>query len=231
MILFILNIYLAQSVSAQSKPVFKKNRIKPIEVALPDKPANIESNLWNSTPTSDQFSTQKKTGGVRIEDIVEPVADYHYASFGNSDPFVPPLLAAPQIHKIVESKSILSPLQKYPASELKISGVWETDEGEWKALVMTRDGEGIVVRKADPFGDKDGKITNISEEGLNIREYVKSLDGTREMKEFKILLSAASVSPEQGSIQPVQLIERFQDSNPVKDQIKKDIVIPQKEKL
>lgn len=179
------------SLYAEAKKQTKNNRIVPIEVELPKKPAHSNNDLWSSTPVLEHVVTDKNKG-VRIEDIVDVSSDYHYASFGNADPFVPPLLAAPQNKQPTVSKQILSPLQNYPSNQIKISGVWQTDEGEWKALAMTKEGEGIIVRKADPFGDKDGRITSIGEDGINIREYTKNLDGTREANESKIFLLSSS---------------------------------------
>ncbi len=226
MMFLFLPFLLIKALVADPKVSPRNNRIKPIEESLPKKPAQQSSTLWESTPVSEHVISENPGKGYRIDDITEPKTDYHYASFGNPDPFIPPLLAAPTIVQANILKPIVSPLQNFPSSSLKVSGVWETDDGEWKALVMTKDGEGIVARQADPFGDKDGKIVNINEEGLTIREYIKNLDGTREVKEAKFLLSTATPSAAQWGtpgmsgapgMQSTDAVERFKNPNSEND--------------
>jgi Tfp pilus assembly protein PilP len=134
------------------------------------------------------------TGGVRIEDIVEPPSDYHYASFGRSDPFVPPMphFEAIEGERLVDNLEIpiVSPLQRYAISSLNVVGIWQTAAGERKAMILTPEGrsQGIVVKVGDPIGDRGGKIMDIGTEDITVREFSLAPDGTRQFEDRKMLI-------------------------------------------
>lgn len=130
---------------------------------------------------------------ARVEDIVEPSADYHYAGFGKADPFQPPLTIKAIVPDAVEIP-IVSPLQRYPLKELKLVGVWARSPGERKALVMTPGMEGIIVRVGDLAGSGGGKVMSIDEGSVLVREFLIANDGTRQFSDVRLVFDAGNKS-------------------------------------
>ena len=87
---------------------------------------------------------QEVTKGLRVEDVVEPPTEYHYAAFGKPDPFVAPMLARESLvaSSIVSGLEvpIVSPLQRHEINELSLVGIWQLRSGERKALILTPHG-------------------------------------------------------------------------------------------
>jgi Tfp pilus assembly protein PilP len=155
---------------------------------------------WSSFVDSSEESTAKEiTKGVRVEDIVEPPSDYHYASFGKPDPFVPPLLPpAPAPDKGAGPSSlevpIVSALQRYSIDNLLIVGIWQHSNGDRKALILTpsgsdQGGQGVIVRAGDPIGNRGGKILAIANDFIAVREFFLAPDGIRQYEDRRMLMT------------------------------------------
>ena len=161
-------------------------------------PANWDSysDLKHNTSVAKEV-----TNGVRVEDIVEPPTDYHYASFGKSDPFSPPVVVrdaviAPEAASALEIP-LVSPLQRYPLESMQLVGIWQLKSGERKAMVMVREGTGlasvgVIVKTGDLMGSSGGKIIGIGDDFVNVREFTLALDGTRRFEDKQLLLSKRS---------------------------------------
>lgn len=150
-------------------------------------------NSWESAPREimKEGVVLRDAFSVRVEDIVEPSLDYHYATFGYADPFVPALVAEKSESKRDAETPLVSPLQRYALQDLKVSGVWISNDRVWKALIMTPKGEGIIAKVNDPIANLEGKIIAINDEGIKVREYRTNSDGTREIFDSKVSMSPA----------------------------------------
>lgn len=129
---------------------------------------------------------------ARVEDIVEPSADYHYAGFGKADPFQPPFAIKAIVPDAVEIP-IVSPLQRFALKDLKLVGVWARSSAERKALVMTPTMEGIIVKVGDLVGSGGGKVMSISESAVLVREFLIANDGTRQFSDVRLIFADKTV--------------------------------------
>ena len=165
------------------------------------------------------------TKGVRVEDIVEPPAEYHFASFGKQDPFIPPLL--PTTTKPGETSAtagslevpIVSALQRYSLDSLLVVGIWQLSNGDRKAMVLTPPGEsgggqGIIVKAGDPIGNRGGRILAIGSEFLTVREFYLAPDGTRQFEDRRLPMTVTPADQrparlvfKPGEIKPKQVFE------------------------
>jgi Tfp pilus assembly protein PilP len=174
---------------------------KPVKVA---NVGGILQTVWDSVSTEPDVS-REITQGIKVEDVVEQNSGYNYRST-RDDPFIPPILIkerAPSKPVTGIEIAIVSPLQMYSLSELKISGIWVSDDQLWKALVMTPKGEGIITKEGDPIGSGGGRIVAIRDEGIRAREFTIKRDGTREYKDTMMAITAledAAVQNTGGSI-------------------------------
>ncbi len=130
---------------------------------------------------------------ARVEDIVEPSADYHYAGFGKADPFQPPYAIRAIVPDAIEIP-IVSPLQRFALKDLKLVGVWARSSGDRKALVMTPTMEGIIVKVGDLVGSGGGKVMSISESAVLVREFLIANDGTRQFSDVRLIFTDKTVS-------------------------------------
>jgi Tfp pilus assembly protein PilP len=150
---------------------------------------------WDSTPTK---STVDMGNSVKIREIVEPSGEYSYASFGRPDPFVAPAAlmdpganegATPAFVPEGSEIKIVSPLQRYPLSDLNVKGVWQLSSGETRAVILTPKGEGVVVKEGDPISS--GKVLSIKREQLTARLYRLRSDGVREYEDVAMKIGGA----------------------------------------
>ncbi|HET9239961.1 MAG TPA: pilus assembly protein PilP [Oligoflexus sp.] len=150
---------------------------------------------WDSTPTK---STVDMGNSVKIREIVEPSGEYTYASFGRPDPFMAPAAlmdpganagATPAFTPEGSEIKIVSPLQRYPLSDLNVKGVWQLSSGETRAVILTPKGEGVVVKEGDPISS--GKVLSIKREQLTVRLYRLRADGVREYEDVGMKIGGA----------------------------------------
>lgn len=150
---------------------------------------------WDSTPTK---SNVDMGNSVKIREIVEPSGEYSYASFGRPDPFTAPAAlmdpganagATPPFTPEGSEIKIVSPLQRYPLSDLNVKGVWQLSSGETRAVILTPKGEGVVVKEGDPISS--GKVLSIKREQLTVRLYRLRSDGVREYEDVAMKIGGA----------------------------------------
>jgi len=130
-------------------------------------------------------------GGLTIEEIIEPVVDYNYASFDKEDPFIAPYIKKQKpewSESSVKETPIISVLQEFELSELKVVGIWQGDKGERKSLIMAGTTEAVVTRVGDPIGRRSGKILAIGENSLIVREMRYGPDGTAQYEDIDMPL-------------------------------------------
>ncbi|RYZ73903.1 MAG: hypothetical protein EOP09_01220, partial [Proteobacteria bacterium] len=133
---------------------------------------------------------------LKVKDIIEPTSEYTYASFGKPDPFT----MSPGLRK-VEAKlvenapieeqtpgskeiTVTSPLQAYPLSALAVKGVWQTAEGEFRAVIATPKKEGVIIKIGDPISS--GKVLGIERDTILVRLYKLRKDGVREYEDSRM---------------------------------------------
>jgi Tfp pilus assembly protein PilP len=150
---------------------------------------------WDSTPTK---AAVDMGNSVKIREIVEPSGEYSYASFGRSDPFTAPATlmnpgtnagANPVFTPEGSEIKIVSPLQRYPLSDLNVKGVWQLSSGETRAVIITPKGEGVVVKEGDPISF--GKVLSIKRQHLIVRLYRLRSDGVREYEDVGMKIAGA----------------------------------------
>lgn len=171
------------------------------------------------------------TGGVRVEDIVEPTAEYHFASFGKGDPFSPPpeqpkgsssmifrpaddaarLSSAATREEVLKSK-----LQRYKLDELKIVGMWRAEGESRKALILTPEGQGVTVQENDPI-TPGGKIARIEKDRLVVRMYSIDIDGTQKSRDEFLAFTKGREAEDTGKIvmRPGKEAEFISDRRPL----------------
>ncbi|MBP9706155.1 MAG: pilus assembly protein PilP [Oligoflexales bacterium] len=154
---------------------------------------------WTNYQTNDEQNIEdieKKnlaknlTGGILIEEIIEPSEGYNYAVFNRSDPFVPPYLKQRSLEDAEEP--IVSVLQLHDLASLTVNGVWRSQQGDPKALIMTKNKEGVIVSLNDPVGNKNGKVVAIADQAVTIRQFSYSGDGSRQFEDFELALQTVS---------------------------------------
>ncbi len=157
-----------------------------------------EEQAWDSSIGYEDASriALDVTNGIRIKDIVQPSAEYHFASFGRPDPFLPQIrLNRKESKNLKESDpgyeeiQVTSILQKYSIADLVVVGIWSPKNAAKKALVSTPVGEGVVVQMGDSIGMKAGKVIAISDDSVSVREFEISFDGTRQFQDLKLWIS------------------------------------------
>ncbi|RZA23830.1 MAG: hypothetical protein EOP10_11665 [Proteobacteria bacterium] len=136
------------------------------------------------------------TSGLKVKDIIEPTSEYTYASFGKPDPFTMSHSLRKIEAKIVENTpveeqapgskeiTVTSPLQAYPLSVLTVKGVWQTAEGEFRAVIITPKKEGIIIKIGDPISS--GKVLGIERDNILVRLYKLRKDGVREYEDSRM---------------------------------------------
>jgi Tfp pilus assembly protein PilP len=158
---------------------------------------------WESYTGNQSTVARDVTGGMRVEDIVEPLNDYAYAAFGKADPFIAPYFRQKNIDFSLDVP-IVSVLQTFELKDLQIAGIWQSYGGERKALMMTLDKKiGVEIVKGDPIGRKAGKVMEIRPESVVVREYYITRDGTREFEDVELLLPNEFSGKVEGTTMPV----------------------------
>ena len=140
----------------------------------------------SSTENSD---TEDLDGSIdlTINDIEEQTFKaYKFSLLDDEDPFVPNVQITDfelEVESSQSSQNIIGyveELQRFPISDLLLSGVWETD-GEFKALVITPDNKGHIVSVGDYLGVDSGKILAITKKGIKIRKISYDSDLNRQI--------------------------------------------------
>lgn len=138
--------------------------------------------------------------GVRVEDIIEPSADYRYSGARRKNPFIPEIILSggPVGRQRELSPSdveipIVSPLQAFTVKELAVIGVWETDDRVWKALIATPANHGIEAKLGDPIGNSGGRIMSITPDAVIVREFSVRVDGTREYRDTPLRMGSDAI--------------------------------------
>jgi len=133
---------------------------------------------------------KKKEGTAIVAEKKEPEkmeeAEFSYNPVGKPDPFKPFL----QLTSVREGSrsGILTPLQKYDISQLKLVAIISSPEGNI-ALVEDATGKGYFLKKGTFIGKNDGKITKILKDKVIIEEVYQDIFGQTKLNEISLFLN------------------------------------------
>lgn len=188
--------------STEAKTSVKAGDVKQVSATLKD------GETWDSAATRyDQSDPAKSvTKGVRVEDIIEPTIDYRYSSARRKNPFIPEVILSGKAARQRELSPndveipIVSPLQAFAVARLAVIGVWETDNGIWKALIRTPATQGIEAKLGDPIGNSGGRLMTINPDSVVVREFSVRSDGTREYRDIPMYMGSDLPSVNQDQV-------------------------------
>lgn len=134
-----------------------------------DEDEDEESSESSDSPSESESVSQSSS--LDIRDI-----EYEFSMGGKEDPFVPSVTAMHFNLKVSKSpvqsmtrpkEYALSELQKYKLSELKVVGVWKSEEA-YKALITTPK-TAVIAQVGDFIGERNGKIVEIDSRNILVR--------------------------------------------------------------
>jgi type IV pilus assembly protein PilP len=122
---------------------------------------------------------------------VVPYTPVEYAAFDLTDPFKPRKIEPPKGATIAggiqpDVNRRREPLEAYPLEALKMVGVLK--QKGFFALVKTPDNNLFQVRNGNFLGQNFGRITEISDTAIKLREIVQDSNGNWEEKDQTLLL-------------------------------------------
>jgi type IV pilus assembly protein PilP len=117
--------------------------------------------------------------------VVHPYEPFEYAAFDLIDPFVPRKIEAPKPQGIPGALQPpkdhrKGPLEAFPLENLKMVGTLQQRNNVF-ALIKTPDNNLYRVKTGDFMGQNFGRITDINESALKLKELIQ--DGGNEWKE------------------------------------------------
>jgi len=120
---------------------------------------------------------------------VKPYEPFEYAAFDLIDPFVPRKIEPPKFAKAdprqPDPNRRKGPLEAFPLENLKMVGTL-SQKREVFALIKTPDNNLYRVRAGDFMGQNFGRITDISESAVKLKELIQ--DSGNDWKEEERLL-------------------------------------------
>lgn len=116
---------------------------------------------------------------------VRPYEPFEYAAFDLTDPFVPRKIEAPKTSNIPgalqpPANHRKGPLEAFPLENLKMVGTLQQHKSVY-ALIKTPDNNLYRVKTGDFMGQNFGRIIDINESALKLKELVQ--DSGNEWKE------------------------------------------------
>ena len=161
-----------------------KTEVKSIKVGNDEGDKNDENK--NVSASKQPMNGIDVSDDIDINDIVQPVKTYYYAAYGKPDPFVPPRNEIQNQED--EEIPILSTLQEFSLDELNVVGIWQLEDSTRKALILTPDNEGVIVKIDDYVGNQGGKIVAIDPDLIKVREFITIEDGTQQFDDKELHL-------------------------------------------
>jgi len=122
---------------------------------------------------------------------VKPYRPVEYAAFDLTDPFKPRKIEPPKGATLAggvqpDVNRRREPLEAYPLEALKMVGVLK--QRGFFALVKTPDNNLFQVKSGNYLGQNFGRITEISDAAIKLREIVQDSNGNWEEKDQTLLL-------------------------------------------
>jgi type IV pilus assembly protein PilP len=121
--------------------------------------------------------TQPKTG--EAGGTMASSVGFIYDPVGRRDPFRSFILDRLR----EDDEAIKGPLEEYDLSQLEVAGmVWRGDKR--RALVIDPSGQGYVVEEGDKIGKNDGRVLEIEDSLMRVREEYVDAYGEKTTKEI-----------------------------------------------
>lgn len=122
---------------------------------------------------------------------VQPYVPVEYAAFDLTDPFKPRKIEPPKGTTVAggvqpDVNRRREPLEAYPLEALKMVGILK--QKGYFALVKTPDNNLFQVKSGNYLGQNFGRITEISDASIKLREIVQGSSGNWEEKDQTLLL-------------------------------------------
>lgn len=122
---------------------------------------------------------------------VKPYSPVEYAAFDLTDPFKPRKIEPPKGSAVAgglqpDVNRRREPLEAYPLEALKMVGILK-QKGSF-GLVKTPDNNLFQVKTGNYLGQNFGRITEVSDTAIKLREIVQDSNGNWEEKDQTLLL-------------------------------------------
>lgn len=96
---------------------------------------------------------------------IEVVEEYRYDPTGKPDPF----RSFVRLEQPLDTDPLATPLERFDLTQLEVTAiVWGTDEP--RALVTDPSGKGYIVSKGTPIGKNKGRIVDIDDNIVRVKE-------------------------------------------------------------
>jgi type IV pilus assembly protein PilP len=141
---------------------------------------------------------QRPIAQKKEEKVAEKVTEeereppYTYNPIGKRDPFKPFITLGP---KKPIATARLTPLQRYEVSELRLVGILRGAAG-YRALVEDASGKGFIITKGTLIGRENGRVKEIHDDRVIIKQTHKDIFGEIKEREISIRLK----KPEEGGV-------------------------------
>lgn len=133
----------------------------------------------------EKAKAQSATAIPKKEEEKKEEVEYSYNPAGKPDPFKPFIQLTPV--KGASRKVLLTPLQRYEVSQLKLVAIISAPEGN-VALVEDASGKGFFLKKGTLIGSNDGKVTKILKDKVVIEEVYQDVIGQTKQNEVTLNL-------------------------------------------
>jgi type IV pilus assembly protein PilP len=145
----------------------------------PAKPVVVKRQRRQTPPPQEK---QEKVAEKVTDEKREPL--YTYNPIGKRDPFKPFITLGP---KKPITTARLTPLQRYEVSELKLVGILKGPAG-YRALVEDASGKGFIITKGTLIGRENGRVKEIHDDRVIIKQTHKDIFGQSKEREISIQL-------------------------------------------
>ena len=120
---------------------------------------------------------------------IEPAAEkgteetpYSYDPANKVDPFKSFITVREELQEKEARKKPRTYLETLDLSQLTISAIMLTKKEDW-ALVRDSKGDGHVIKVGTPIGRRGGRVTEIHEDKIVVREYFKDIRGREKSRD------------------------------------------------
>jgi type IV pilus assembly protein PilP len=174
----------------------KKAETEPVKVATPKKAKTDIGKDSKTEPTKTATQKKAKTATVIVaksddktitkninlkDDIEKDKTTEYYISEGKLDPFISPIAKenSKERKKIINRK--LTPLEKLDLSQIKLVAVISMKSKKKNvAMVQESSGKGYMVKVGTYIGTNNGRIIEIRNDEIIIKERIKNFKGVYE---------------------------------------------------
>ena len=141
-------------------------------------------------PGPPQKPAPDETEAEKIETEVQKKkeeAPYSYDPTDKVDPFKSFITVREELEEKEAREKPRTYLETLDISQLTISAIMLTSDGNW-ALIRDSKGDGHVIRTGTPIGKKGGRVTEILEDKVVVREYHKDIRGREIVRDHVLRL-------------------------------------------